>query len=179
MKILVLSDIHGHAGRLRDALRIYATAGATHIFLTGDLLGGRPFSRGTDERATAAILSAYAPCITAVKGNCDTAFDERRTGLRLPVYDWCELGGKTFFLTHGHSCKHPMGGDGKKPDFVLTGHTHIPSLARTDGTVWLNPGSVAFPRGGADCTCALITDEAVQILRVDDGSVLQELSLGA
>ena len=177
MKILVLSDTHGHAPALRDALRLAATEGATKLFLLGDLLGGRPYSCDTDELATAIMLRAYADRAVAVCGNCDSAIDAPRTKLALPPFAWVEEEGKTFYLHHGHSCATPVGGEGKRPDFVLSGHTHTPSLARANGTVWLNPGSCAYPRGSATRTCALITDTAVKILALPDGAVLDELAL--
>ena len=178
MKVFVMSDIHGNAPALREALRAYAASGATHIVVAGDLLGGRPFSRGTDEQTAAILLRAYTDRITAAKGNCDTAFDERRTGIRLAPYATVTVDGATFFVTHGHIYR-----EGKLPDaardaqYVVTGHTHIPSLSRAGNTVYLNPGSIACPRGGADRTYAIVSDNAVTIHRLPTGEVVQELEL--
>ncbi|RDY24453.1 metallophosphoesterase [Romboutsia maritimum] len=84
--------------------------------------------------------------IMAVKGNCD--FDNVEEEL------FFEVEGKNIFLCHGdtYDIKYGMGtieSRAKKigADIVVFGHTHMPTNIEKDGILYINPGSLALPRG--------------------------------
>jgi predicted phosphodiesterase len=54
---------------------------------------------------------------------------------------------------------------GRRADFVVLGHTHLPALRRTEGgTLFINPGSLGQPRYGVpDATYAVWEDGDVRI----------------
>ena len=39
---------------------------------------------------------------------------------------------------------------------VISGHSHQPLLASSDGVIFLNPGSVSHPRGGSKPSLAMV-----------------------
>ena len=132
MRILVLSDVHGHTGALRQALDDQPTA-RTVIFL-GDGL--------RDVENTAADYPDRT--FYCVPGNCDFGADAPKVRLEI-------LGGRRFFFTHGHlhGVKYGMytfelAAREQKADIALFGHTHEPYQEYADGVYYLNPGSLGY-----------------------------------
>lgn len=150
MKILVLSDSHGHADAMRRALE--AVSPQCLLFL-GDGL------RDLDK------LRAEYPRlpVEAVAGNCDRGAPEQEEKL-------IEIEGVRIFMLHGHTRNvkyDPMralyAAREYGADILLYGHTHR-ACVDYDGTLWvMNPGTVgdrtragygvitAEP-GGLDCS---------------------------
>lgn len=126
MKVLVLSDSHGHARRIKEILD--SDSFGAVIFL-GDVV------RDT-ERIT-------KPTLYCVKGNCDMFELE-------PDERIIDIGGKLIFITHGHNY-HVKSGYGafinaalaKGVDIALCGHTHIQHFERVGELIVANPGAVA------------------------------------
>jgi putative phosphoesterase len=66
-----------------------------------------------------------------------------------------------------------------QPDFLLVGHTHVPSICRIGTTTVVNPGSVGQPKNGDPRACyALWCDGTVELRRVvyDVQSIVRELT---
>lgn len=146
MRILVFSDTHGHADRLRKVVREQLRAGSIDkIFFLGD--GIRDIMSLSNEYPSLDIRYVY--------GNCDDAFttDEERANA---VYEEkITAGGITFLLMHGHRYDVKYGLDNAMfrgletgADIVLYGHTHVAEdtvLTSDFGERmrFINPGSLA------------------------------------
>lgn len=85
--------------------------------------------------------------IQVVAGNCDD-------DTRFPDFLFQEVEGKRVLLTHGHQFNVGFGLDRysyfaeeKEADIALFGHIHRPVVEKINHTLYLNPGSVAQPRG--------------------------------
>lgn len=133
MKILVISDTHGHLSNLK---RILAYNHYDRIFHLGDGEG--------DELKIS--LMADAP-LEIVKGNCDI-FSQLSNDLILTV------AGQRMMLTHGHLYNVKRGmfdlvrtAKSNEAKYVFYGHTHVPFLQEIDGVAVANPGSLSYPRG--------------------------------
>ena len=132
MRILVVSDTHGDAYALEQA--ILAQPGARTVVHLGD--GARE----------AGEMEARFPDHTffCVRGTGDFS-----AGGSL-VYARDEIcGGKRLFLTHGHLYDAKMGlyrlvcaARERQADILLFGHTHQPLIDYDDGLHILNPGSL-------------------------------------
>lgn len=119
----VISDTHG---LLRPEAKS-ALAGCDAIIHAGDV--GKP--RVLEE------LQAIAP-VTAIRGNVDTwATDMADTEV-------LSLGGKTFFILHDLN-ELELDPAAAGFDAVISGHSHKPAIRRSEGVLYLNPGS-AGPR---------------------------------
>lgn len=145
MRIGVISDTHSDMASLRRAISCIGDADAW--FHLGDVASD--ILKIQDE--------LNAP-VYAVCGNCDFV-------PCAPLYRVEELGGKRFFLTHGHefAVRTGTGVLTSKAaelhcDAAIYGHTHIP-LTEYGGVWVLNPGSVAKPLGSSVASCAIITIE--------------------
>lgn len=146
MNILVVSDTHGRADRLTEALD--RTRPGVLLFL-GD--GLRDLAR----------IEPGTVTVRAVRGNCDFY------GAEIPATRMEIFGKYRIFLTHGHhfgvkSSIDPLVGVAAKEgaDALLYGHTHIPfstvlpaeevygGVRLVKSLAVLCPGSLGEPRGG-------------------------------
>ena len=131
MKILVMSDSHGNKDAILKAVAKEAPGMVLHL--------------GDHDRDAIVIAEDY-PAITvrSVSGNCDRS----STG---PDSDEFTLGGKRFFLTHGHQYRVKTGlssiitaAVGRDASVLLFGHTHIPYCDTKENLAVINPGSIGM-----------------------------------
>lgn len=133
MKILVVSDTHGHHENLKKILeRVKPIDMLIHL---GDVEGGENEIR----------TMAGCPC-EIVAGNNDYFS-------RLPREKVIYIGRHRVLLTHGHMYRVSMGHEFLMEDaralgmnIVMFGHTHRPCIEQGYGIVAINPGSVSYPR---------------------------------
>ena len=146
MRILVLSDSHGMKKGMEEAVLKFNP----NIFIH---LG--------DYSSDCVYLQSVFPGIEvrSVRGNCDMTGDA-------PVTDEFVMGGKRFFMSHGHIYKVKLGLDEiidnalvRKADVLLFGHTHVPMLQVVNRMLVINPGSAAYSRG----TCAVLDMEKGEV----------------
>ncbi len=152
MKILVLSDTHGHTEKAEKAIR--ANKGIELMIHLGDHF------------RDAQKLSALFPGIPTeyVCGNCDFSTDG------VPADKLIEVCGKKIFMTHGHRYSVKWDYDRlvnrareQDADILLFGHTHIPELIISGRLHMLNPGSISDPRAGSDASYAVIEIDSGRI----------------
>ena len=133
MKILIVSDTHGHEENLE---RVVEKVGKIDCLLhLGDVEGQEDY------------IEALVSCpVHIVAGNNDYFSD-------LPQEEECVVEGNHIFITHGHYYYVSTGesdllkeAKGRDADIVMYGHTHKPSLHEEDGVTILNPGSISYPR---------------------------------
>lgn len=89
-----------------------------------------------------------------VKGNCDYK------GEKEIIQD---IHGKRFLVCHGHEygVKSNLNslfyrGREVNADIVVFGHSHVPVYAIEENMILLNPGSIAYPRGGSRKSYAIL-----------------------
>lgn len=179
MRILIASDIHGAE---RPASKIAEAAekrDAELILLLGDLLYHGPRN---DLPATYApkrvieILTGLKDRIIAVRGNCEAEVDQ----MVLPFPCMADSNtliadGLKIFMTHGHIWnydRHPWG-----IDVFMQGHTHIQHLAKKDGIIYLNPGSVSIPKGGNRPSYAFWNGKTIEIIDLDSEETIHSIDI--
>jgi len=143
MRIGIISDSHGKRTGLNKAINRLGKVDL--IFHLGDLY--------TD---AIHIENSFGVETVYVRGNCDFSEDA-------DLYREVEYGGKRFYLTHGHTYRVKwdlryliQATKDRKYDVVFYGHTHMPHISFKSGVIFMNPGSVAEPRGGKRPTIGLI-----------------------
>ena len=141
MKISVFSDSHGAVENMCSAIE----------FIAPDVI----FHLGDYYRDAEALGEIYPDIpIYKVAGNCDGDCAGRR---ELTV----QLGGKVFFLCHGHTYGVKSGladlrGKARGADCALFGHTHKAWCEMSGETMILNPGTIS---GRDGLSCAVIQIE--------------------
>jgi uncharacterized protein len=123
LRVFVLADTHN---RLPESVTEMARD-ADEIWHLGDVCAETIL----DE------LRAIGPCVTVVRGNCDSTFE-------WPLFVDLLRGGLKFRLQHVPPDKPP-----DDVDIVLHGHTHVPRNERRGRVLFLNPGCVTRPNRGA------------------------------
>ncbi len=135
MKILIVSDTHRKDDNLKDV--IAQEKPLDMLIHLGDAEGSEHFIPDW----------VNSECrMEMVLGNNDffSMLDKERE---------IQLGTHKILLTHGHYYGVSMGPEGvvdearsRGCDIVMYGHTHKPFLAKIDGVIALNPGSLSYPR---------------------------------
>ena len=139
MRLLVVSDSHGHTDRLLAAAKAANADAIVHL---------------GDHARDAAVLAPFAPVYT-VQGNCDFCTAPEELLLTLE--------GKKIFITHGHRyhVKSDMvlleqAARDKGAQAVLYGHTHIADYCFHNRMLLLNPGAIAGCRDTRKATYAIL-----------------------
>jgi len=143
LDIGVISDTHGSLGsRARDAL-----GRADVILHAGDFDTPEVLDR----------LEKLAP-VMAVRGNMDYG----SWANHLPVSDLIELSGVYLYMLHNLNALD-LDPAAAGIQVVVSGHTHQPAALRSNGILFLNPGSPTSPRYGSE--------PSVAMLRLNQGSI--------
>jgi uncharacterized protein len=133
MRVLIISDTHGKNERIDE---LWEKVGEVDLLIhLGDIADGEY------------LLDALFDCPKhMIRGNNDFFLD-------LPAEKMFRLGSYKVWITHGQQYYVYSGtkrlreeGKAKGADIVMFGHTHRPYLAKEDGLLLLNPGSLSYPR---------------------------------
>ena len=131
MKVLIVSDTHGHDENLERAVM----TGITRVSKESVFSGREIFIEALVD----------CPCCI-VAGNNDFFSD-------LPREEEIELDGNKVLVTHGNYYGVSMDISGvaeeaksRDCDAVFFGHTHKPVIEEIDGVLAINPGSLSYPR---------------------------------
>ena len=182
MNYAIISDIHGYAKTLSDALKWSDKFNCRHILLLGDLIYHGPRNRiaeHLDPQGTIELLNARKERIIAVRGNCDAEVDQMV--LEFPVMSPVNIlvsGDRRIVMHHGHrqdSLKLAL----TRGDLVLSGHTHVACCSVTDGVTFFNPGSVSLPKKSPFGTMGVYREREGTLLTVEvsSGRILETFAL--
>lgn len=147
MDITVVSDTHGD---LETLYEIVSRNESSDLFI----------HLGDGEHEFYDVQSAFFnKAFIFIKGNNDWG--------NYPQNLVTELGGKKFYLCHGHRfdrsrLKEFLSATAVTNgcDTALFGHTHVPLNETVNGVLLFNPGSASLPRGGNPPTYGKITIDA-------------------
>lgn len=134
--LTAVSDTHSQNGHALSGRTLEAVREAERVIHAGDF-------------TTVSALDGFhgeTARLDAVHGNAD----EPAIRERLPTARTLDWEGLRIAVTHrrnGGSTGLAMFGRERGADLVISGHTHRPSITRTDDLLLLNPGSHAQPRG--------------------------------
>jgi uncharacterized protein len=159
MRIGILSDTHDQVVRTAGAVALLVAEGAEALIHCGDLTGPAVV------RVCGAVPSYY------VFGNNDFDCDGLRRaidatgGVCLERGGELTLAGRRIAVTHGDSAREVRRLAAAGPDYLLFGHTHLPTDDREGPTRWINPGAL---HRAAAWTVALLDlrDDALRLLNV-------------
>ncbi|MBR7184777.1 MAG: phosphodiesterase [Clostridia bacterium] len=157
MKLLIASDLHGDLAAAEAVFARYAAEGADRLLWLGDLLYHGPrndLPADYAPKGVIALLNAHRQDLFCVRGNCEAEVDQMV--LDFPVladYALIPVGSRTVFATHGHHHNTATPPPLRDGDVLLHGHTHLYAAEHFDlpgggRALYLNPGSVALPKGG-------------------------------
>ncbi len=154
MKVGILSDTHDRFERTRLAIDLLCSAGAEVLFHGGDL-------------TSPPIIKACAvrPCYFTFGNNDDYSIpDLKRAAVEFGAVclgwgDVVELAGKRIGLVHGHLTTDLRRVLTTNPDYVFSGHSHLPSDTRIGSVRRINPGALHRANHFSVAVLDLETDE--------------------
>ena len=145
MKIGIISDTHGDMRSIEKAISYLEKCDL--IIHAGDYIDDAEY-----------IHYATDVEVKCVKGNSDLYRFDGDYELTFSVKN------KKFFVCHGHYHDVKMGINSlyklakrEDMDVVVFGHTHIPTYKTIDDIIFINPGSLAYPRGKSDKSFGVLT----------------------
>ena len=162
-KIGVLSDTHGSFPAWQKALALFGPEVRT-VLHAGDVLYHGPRNSIPGGYTPADLLEAIngfqrdGGRVLLAEGNCDAAVDRMVLDPEMEKYVSLVWRGKKILMMHG-------------VDLAISGHTHVGSLVREGGVIFLNPGSTTIPKGRDPESAALLDDEGIRIMTLDGGEL--------
>jgi putative phosphoesterase len=179
MKIGIIADTHGNLAGWDSAMEV-ALSGSDLIVHCGDVLYHGPEfvpAEGYDPMALAGRINASETPVLIARGNGDSDVDQLVLDVPLQSpYVFAQVEGLRILVAHGH-IQPP---EELVPlaqrwgiDLLLTGHSHVPSVARHGELVHVNPGTVTYPLAPDEAlrrrTCAVWEDGEVAHFDLQDG----------
>ncbi len=182
MKIGIIADTHGNLAGWRRAVELFGDVDL--IVHCGDVLyHGPKFDpvEGYAPRDLAAAINAMPVPVLIARGNGDSDVDQLVLDVPLQSpYLFAQVEGLRILAGHGHiqSAEELVTLARKwRVDLLLTGHSHVPMVARQDGLTHLNPGTVTYPLAADERlhrrTCAVFEDGDVRHYDIDEGTALE------
>jgi uncharacterized protein len=181
--LAIISDIHGCYPALQKALQHAQQYEPDYYLLLGDVLnhGPRnPVPEGYEPPLVAELLNTLKEKIIAVRGNCDSEVDQML--LQFPClapHNQLLLASSRWFMTHGHiydADALPLA----VGDVLLSGHTHVAGIEHdAKGVYRINPGSITFPRNGAEPSYATYQNGTLKIIGLQSETVLASAQMTA
>lgn len=145
MRIFVVSDTHGRINEfVRYAKKLEKPDLIIHL--------------GDNVEDAYQIEKEMKVDTVVIRGNCDFVSNNIESEKLLKIKD------KRIFITHGNKYNVKYGfsrllykAEEVEADMVLFGHTHIPFIeSEKYGTIIMNPGSPALPRGSSGYSFGII-----------------------
>ena len=164
---------------MHKLLEIIQTTKAAKLVLLGDLLYHGPrnvLPYQYNPKQTYTLQNSVKDLLICVRGNCDSEVDQMVCEFPM-LSDSCllyleQFGPRMIYLHHGHKELPPL----IPGTIVISGHTHIPVAEEKDGLIFINPGSVALPKGGFPASYCLLEDKTFTIYDFE-GAVLKSLTI--
>ncbi len=179
MRIIIASDIHG---RLQAAKRLEAIVSEykpDRVVLLGDYLYNGPRNgvpEDYDPAAVAETLNRFASITLGVRGNCDSRVDQAMLRFLMEDSKIVYLNGFRCDLIHGDLLTSELL-EVERGDILMYGHTHAPMLKRSDGVVYVNPGSIAFPKADFPATYAVMDGSRIEIRKLENSEPIMSMEL--
>jgi putative phosphoesterase len=179
MKIGIISDTHGCASTWEKVYDCYFRE-CELIIHAGDVLYHGPRNAILPEynpQQLAEILNGCSIPIVVAAGNCDADVDGMV--LTMPIqspYAYLRIEGVSIVVNHGHQLTEEskrIMAEQFKAKLFITGHTHVATLEKINGIIYLNPGSPAMSkRADGLGTIARFIDNVIEVIDVATGNVL-------
>jgi len=173
----IMSDTHGSLPAWKGALELFGE-GPEAVLHAGDVLyhGPRnPLPPGYTPGDLADAIRGYMGKLLIARGNCDAEVDMMVTGREFSpcvMFEWLD---KKILMMHGDNFPlfRQLALD-NKADLAISGHTHVASVIREDGTIFLNPGSTTLPKGKDPASAAVACERGIAIFALDGGLLHSE-----
>lgn len=180
MKLMFISDIHGIKTNLDLIKERFKSLGCDKLIVLGDLFYAGQGSKDLsdyDSPYVMEFLKEYIGKMICMRGNCDAEIDIKCcdfpicSDISLIYVDGLEL-----YLTHGHIYNRENRKKFNNEGILISGHEHIPEIVEEDGMIFINPGSISYPRDGGVATYMIYENKKFTIYDVT-GKIVKEFDV--
>ena len=174
MKYLVFSDIHGSFYYAKIMESIIKKEKPNKIILLGDLYyhGPRnPLPVEYNPKEVANLLNQYQDKIIAIKGNCDAEVDQMISLFKIKNHLKLTINNKKVMFTHGH--KYNIDNVPSDVDVLVYGHFHTCFIKKTDDKIFINAGSITYPKDNTPHSYLIIDKNILTIKDIEGLSIDQ------
>ena len=161
MKIMFISDIHGSVDNLNRIKEIYDEEKPNKIIILGDIYYGGINNSDEIDNILLHFNGKYL-----IRGNCDREIDVLTSPFGFMNYYYFEEFNKKIFATHGNRYNiynYPE----FDFDIMIYGHTHVGMIRKEFDKIFLNPGSISYPRGGSKRSYMIIDEDGIYLKDLD------------
>jgi len=182
MKLGIISDTHGNVAGWDRAVEVALDASDLIVHCGDVLYHGPKFTPadGYDPMTLAGRINDSQVPVLIARGNGDSDVDQ--LVLEVPVqspYCFAQVEGLRILAAHGHIQPPeelvPLA-QRWSIDLLLTGHVHVPVMARYGDLLHVNPGTVTYPLSPEEPlqrrTCAVWEDGAITHFDIETGETL-------
>ncbi len=175
-----LSDTHGSVSAVSAALALLDEAELlVHV---GDVLYHGPRNPLPEEYApneAARLLQASRAPLWVARGNCDADVDTLVLDAPFAPSLLLWWRGLRILVEHGES----FGAFRRRAirsgvHLAVFGHTHVASVVREEGVIFLNPGSAALPKGRDPASVARVYPDSLVLMTLSGEILHREAPIG-
>jgi putative phosphoesterase len=168
-KLIVTADIHGSYSSWLTTKALLRFN--DKLVIAGDLFDTKYGSFSNADFQPESIkkeLKKFNHNVYYVYGNCDVPsfFPGYQVKTAFNAFN------RKIFLHHGHRPYKNFPGS----DIIIQGHTHYYSLLKKDGQIFMNPGSITYPKSGT-ATYGVIDNTSADIIELETGNRLISIEL--
>ena len=169
-KLIVTADVHGSLSSWRIIKNLFSSQ-QDKLAIAGDLFDTKYGSLSNLDFKPDVIkeeLKKFSHDFFYVYGNCDipSFFPGFETFLQFNFLQ------KNILLYHGHATLKYS----SDIDIVITGHTHYYHLEQKNGKIFMNPGSITYPKNDVP-SYGVIDKNSARIIELKTGKSLSSIKL--
>lgn len=163
MKYLVASDLHGDLNSLKSLIKIFKDNECDKIIFLGDYFG----SDIENNQSIIDIMNLFKNDIIALKGNCDRYLDSS-FDFELRDSFFMSMNSRYYLFIHGDKLDEYLSTNIGQKLYIVYGHTHRYRVYQSGDFVFINLGSIAYPRGGLKCCYGILDESGFKIYDIDN-----------
>lgn len=180
MKIIFISDIHGLYNNLNVIEKKIETEKIDKLVVLGDLYYSGPSYNGNFKIESSKVkdfLTKHKKILICMKGNCDSDVDIKASdfpicsGLSILYID-----GLNIYITHGNEYNIQKNRKFSNKDILVYGHEHIPYIKKQNDQIFINVGSISFPKDGNLPTYMIYENKNFTIYDIE-GKIIDRLQI--
>ncbi|NIZ39935.1 YfcE family phosphodiesterase [Entomospira entomophila] len=174
MKILFFSDLHGQIDQLQTLLKKQDAMSADWILNCGDFFGGYSPQEAITQELSRLYLSNPAQKLSVLGNNDSSTLLSLISNQPYAQSIVQTIGDIHITMTHGHlgSAEMFLGEQPKTPwRLFIEGHTHVARLKKVGTSLYLNPGSLSYPRSQLPPTYAILKEKTLSVKALENDRV--------
>lgn len=174
VKLLFMSDIHGYYDNLKIIDEKMVRQNIDKLIVLGDLYYQGPSynnSKKIQSNMVKKFLHKYKEHLICMKGNCDSDVDIKASDFPISEgISYIFIDNLSIYITHGN--KYNISSNKLNDGEILVyGHEHVPYMKQFDGKIYINVGSISFPRNGGMPTYMIYENKVFTIYDIEDNVI--------